>query len=200
MVARERIRSDVQRRRVNFELARRFVPRDKLLWLDETGVRTHMTRRHGRSRGGSRCIDHEPAGRWTSRTLLGVVRESGLVRGASLLLEGAMNGVVFLKWVKRMLVPNLEPGDVVVMDNLSSHKVAGVAAAIEKAGASVWYLPPYSPDRNPIEGVWSQVKATLRRLGAGEDDLEQAVAAALDAVTPEHCRNHAIACGYTTER
>lgn len=186
----------MQRRRVNFELARRFVPAEKLLWLDETGVRTRMTRRYGRSRGGGRCVDHEPAGHWKSRTLLGVVRASGVVRSASLLIEGAMTGELFVKWVRRMLVPNLVAGDVVVMDNLSSHKVAGVAEAVEAAGGSVWYLPPYSPDRNPIEGVWSQVKATLRRLSPGEAELEQAVATAIDAVTPEHCRNHIKACGY----
>ena len=197
MVAREQPRPDVARRRRNFALARRFVPPGKLLWLDETGVRTSMARRYGRSRGGSRCVGHEPGGHWRARALPGVVRESGVVRTASLLVEGATTGELFAEWVRRMLVPALSPGDVVVMDNLSAHKVAGVEEAVGAAGASVWHLPPYSPDLNPIEKAWSQVEAHLRRAEAGEEELDAAVAAALDAVTPEHCRNHAVSCGYS---
>ena len=196
MAAREQLRPGARARRRNFALARRFVPRGKLLWLDETGVRTHMARRYGRSRGGSRCVGHGPAGHWRARTLLGVVRESGVVRPASLLVEGAMTGEPFLEWVRRMPAAALSPGDVVVMDNPSAHKVAGVEGAVASAGAGVWHLPPQGPDLNPIEKVWSKVKAHLRRAEAGDEGLDGAVAAALDAVTPEHCRNHAVACGY----
>jgi transposase len=116
---------------------------------------------------------------------------------APALVDGAMNGETFLTWVEGMLVRELEPGDIVVMDNLPAHKVAGVRDAIEAAGASLLYLPPYSPDFNPIEKAFSKLKALLRKAAARTvDDLHQAVANAIDAITPAECVNYFKACGY----
>lgn len=191
------MRPDVARRREMFELAIRFVDPGKLVFIDESSARTHMTRLYGRSEGGSRCVDFVPAGHWQTFTMTGAIRASGLVREASLLGEGAMDGELFLAWVEQSLAPSLSPGDVVVMDNSSCHKVAGVEEAVEKVGASVWYLPPYSPDLNPIEKAWSKVKAFLRRAGAATpQELEAAVAAALNSVTSQDCLAFMQSCGY----
>ena len=160
-----------------------------------------MTRLYGRSAGGSRCVDHAPGGHWRSYTMLAAIRSTGVVRAASLLGAGAMEGAVFREWARTRLAPALRRGDVVVMDNLNCHKVAGVEEAVEAAGASVWYLPPYSPDMNPIERAWSKVKASLRRASAStEEELSAAVAAALDAVTPADCRAFIRGCGYTRRK
>ena len=131
--------------------------------------------------------------------MLAAIRASGLVAEASALGEGAIDGGLFLAWVEQALVPTLSPGDVVVMDNLNCHKVAGVERAVEAAGASVWYLPPYSPDMNPIEKAWSKVKAFLRRVGAATaGTLERAVAHALASVTTADCLAFIESCGYRT--
>ena len=124
--------------------------------MDETWAKTNMTRTYGRSLQGTRLIESMPHGRWETTTFLGAMRSTGFI--APLCVEGAINGELFLGWVKQHLVPALRPGDIVVMDNLSSHKVPGVAAAIEAAGAEVRYLPPYSPDLNPIELAFSKLK------------------------------------------
>ena len=182
-----------------FGIARRLVEPDRFVFLDESGARTDMTRLHGRSRGGERCIDFASGGQWKTYTMLAAIRTSGVVKDASLVGPGAMNGELFLEWVRTRLCPTLSPGDVVVMDNLGSHKVAGVEDAVEAAGAAVWYLPPYSPDLNPIEKAWSKVKASLRRAGArSEQGLYAAVGAALDGVTPENCMAFMRSCGYST--
>lgn len=191
------MRPDIARRRELFDLAVRFVEPHKLVFVDESAARTHMTRLYGRSEGGGRCVDFVPAGHWQTFTMTGAIRASGVVRAASLLGAGAMDGELFLAWVEQSLAPSLSPGDVVVMDNLSCHKVAGVEEAIEKVDASVWYLPPYSPDRNPIEKAWSKIKAFLRRTQAATaQELEAAVAAALDSVTPQDCLAFMQSCGY----
>jgi transposase len=130
-------------------------------------------------------------------TLLSAIRDDGLIQKASLLIEGALSGPVFEQWVREQLVPELNLGDVVVMDNLATHKVAGVGNAIEAAGASVWYLPAYSPDMNPIEKLWSKVKTRLRQAAARcTSTLTTAVGQALNVVTSIECRNYFTACGY----
>jgi hypothetical protein len=162
LAAREQLRPDVARKRELFAIARRFVDADRFVWLDESAARCHMTRLYGWSEGGSRCVDFTPAGHWKNQTMLAAMRSSGVVAAASLLADEPMTGSLFVAWARQSLAPALKPGDVVVMDNLNCHKVAGVEEAIEAAGASVWYLPPYSPDLNPIEKAWSKVKAFLR--------------------------------------
>lgn len=179
-------------------IARRFVEPERFVFLDESGAKTNMTRLYGRAPLGTRCRFHTPHGHWKTSTMLSAIRASGVVRQATLLLDGPMNALVFRGYVEQMLAPTLSPGDIVVMDNLAAHKVTGVAEAIDAAGADLWYLPAYSPDLNPIERAWSKVKTWLRRVAAGSTDaLTHAVADALRAVTPEECGNYIRGCGYT---
>lgn len=136
-----------------------------------------------------------PQAHWRMTTLIAAVRCTGLA--APLLFEGATDAAAFRTYVERVLVPALRPGDIVVLDNLAAHRVPWVARRIRKAGAGVWYLPPYSPEYNPIEKIWAKVKAQLRQAKARTTEaLWQAIAAALAAVTPDDC-NHCFAhCGY----
>jgi transposase len=136
-----------------------------------------------------------PEARWRSTTLVSAIRHDGVA--AALVFEGATDEAAFLTFVREQLVPCLRPRDLVVLDNLAPHKVKGVARAIRAAGAGVWYLPPYSPDYNPIEKVWAKVKALLRRAEARTTEaLWDAIGAALRAVTPEDCKNCFAHCGY----
>ena len=154
-----------------------------------------MTRTYGRSPRGARLVTHVPYGRWETTTFLGAMRATGFV--APLGIEGAINGQLFEAWVKQHLVKTLRAGDVVVMDNLSSHQSSRIAAAIERVGAEVRYLPPYSPDLNPIELAFSKVKKLLRD-GAQRttDTLWQLCGQMLDLFTESECRNYLRHCGY----
>jgi transposase len=157
-----------------------------------------MARLRGRSARGERCRAAVPHGHWKTTTFTAGLRLSGM--SAPMVLDGAMNGTVFLAYVEQVLVPELEPGDIVVMDNLPAHKVTGVRQAIEGAGASLRYLPPYSPDFNPIEQAFSKLKAILRNAAARTvDDLWVAIADALDQFQPHECRNYFKAAGYEPE-
>jgi transposase len=187
----------VVERRGNFRIASRFVDPSSLVFLDESGTQTNMTRLYGRSAVGTRCVDHTPHGHWKTLTLISAIRLDGVVREATMLYDGAMNRDTFTNYTRQCLAPTLRAGDVVVMDNLSSHKDATVQEAIEKAGATLWYLPPYSPDLNPIEKLWSKVKSWLRRVMASTyAQLINAIADALTAVDSRECRNYFQACGY----
>lgn len=168
----------------------------RLVFIDETGTKTNMTRRHGRAPVGRRVGERVPTSRWHSTTLLAAVRADGA--NAPMLLEGAIDTDAFTAWIEQSLAPTLAPGDIVVMDNLSSHKSPAVRALIEARGASLEYLPAYSPDLNPIEKMWSKVKALLRGAKARtQEALEQAVARALDAVTHSDIQGWFRSCGYT---
>jgi len=168
------------------------------VFVDETGTSTKMARRYGRAPKGERCRAPVPHGHWKTTTLTAGLRLSGMI--APLVLDGPMTGAAFLAYVEQMLVPTLVPGDIVVMDNLPAHKVGGGRAAIVAAGASLRYLPPYSPDFNPIEMAFAKLKALLRGVAARTiPTLWQAIAAALDRVTPNECRNYFIAAGYEPE-
>jgi transposase len=136
----------------------------KLVFLDETGSNISMTRTHGRSRRGNRVYGVVPRNRGKVLTVIGAIGVEGM--RAHMEVEGGTTGEVFLTYVRDHLVPSLHPRDVVVMDNLGAHHATGVREAIESAGASVVYLPPYSCDLNPIELAWSKLKAALRRIGA----------------------------------
>lgn len=154
-----------------------------------------MTRRRGRAPRGQRVVEHVPAGHGYTTTMLCALRWDGVE--VPLVIEGAMDSVVFRGYVERMLAPTLGPGDVVVMDNLAPHKAVGVQEALEAAGATVRYLPPYSPDFNPIENMWSKVKEHLRAKAARtQGRLVQAIASALHSVTPDDCRGCFRGCGY----
>jgi transposase len=157
-----------------------------------------MARLRGRARKGERRRAAIPHGHWKTTTFTAGLRLSGLA--APMLLDGPMNGDAFLAYVEQVLAPELEPDDVVIMDNLSAHKVTGVRQAIEKAGASLLYLPPYSPDFNPIEMAFSKLKAILRKAAARSmDDLWQVIAEALDEFSQQDCTNYFTAAGYEPE-
>lgn len=171
------------------------VPPEKLVFVDETGARTDMTRLYGWGPRSERVIDPVPAGHWKTITLLAAVRLGGPL--AAVTIDAAVNAEAFVLWTREVLAPCLLPGDVVVMDNLPPHKVPGVAEAIEAAGATLRYLPPYSPDFNPIENMWSKVKAHLRKAAARTfDALGEAIDSALAAVTPKDCQGFFSNSGY----
>jgi len=154
-----------------------------------------MTRLRGRTQGGQRLVDSAPAGHWATTTLLSSVRLDGST--AAMVIEGATDAEVFLQYAQQVLTPSLRPGDIVVMDNLSPHKMPAVVAAIEACGALVWFLPPYSPDLNPIEKMWSKVKAFLRKAKARTlDALINAIRDALRNVTTTDILGWFKECGY----
>lgn len=168
---------------------------DKLVFIDESAARTDMQRLRGRAPRGRRCVAAGPAGHWKVATMIGAVRLDGPLSCAT--LDGAVDAATFLVWVTAALCPLLRVGDVVVMDNLSAHKHPAVRAAIESVGARLIYLPPYSPDFNPIENLWSKVKEALRAAAARTTDaLGDAITAALGRVTPDDCRGFFSNCGY----
>ena len=160
------------------------IPAENLIYVDESGVSTQMTRLYGRAPKGRRIRDRVPGGHWKILTILGAMDHTGLL--ATMTIESATDGDVFLEFLDQVLCPKLRPGHGVVMDNLSAHKVEGVRERIEARGASVLYLPPYSPDLNPIEKAWSKLKARLRALAArAMPQLEHATAHALDTITAQ---------------
>jgi len=150
---------------------------------------------YGRAPAGERLCEAVPHAHWKATTLIAAVRPGGVI--APLAFEGATDEAAFRTYVDRVLVPCLRPGDVVVLDNLAAHRVGWVARRIRRAGAGAWYLPPYSPDLNPIEKVWAKVKAWLRKAKARTTEvLWSALGSALAAVTAEDCRNSFAHCGY----
>ncbi len=170
---------------------------NKLGFLDETATATDMTRLYGRAPKGKRCVDYTPGGHWKTTTFIAGLRADGLT--APLVLDGPMNGEVFLAYVQNFLCPTLKPGDIVIADNLSRHKVTGVKEAIEATGASLRYLPPYSPDLNPIETVFAKLKALLRKAACRTvEALWQELGRLLPIFSPQECANHFQAAGYTT--
>lgn len=170
----------------------------RLVFLDESGAKTNMTRLYGRAFGGQRVVDAAPHGHWCTTTMLSSIRLDGTT--AAMVIEGPTDTAVFRAYVDQVLVPSLRPGDVVVMDNLAPHKSVGVAEAVASAGAAVWYLPPYSPDFNPIEKMWSKIKASLRKAKARtQEALINAVGAALQTVTPSDAMGWFKASGYCYE-
>jgi transposase len=165
------------------------------VFLDETSAATNMVRRYGWGMRGERLVDAAPAGHWRTTTFVAGLRHDGVI--APLVLDGPMSGEVFRAYVEQMLVPALLPGDVVVMDNLPAHKVAGIKQAIRAVGASILYLPPYSPDLNPIEQLFAKLKALLRKAAARtQDALWTTIGQALDAFTPAECQNDLANSGY----
>jgi transposase len=170
-----------------------------LVFIDETGANTQLVRRQGRAWRGQRLIAKVPHGHWKTTTFVGALRAGGIA--APLVVDGPMNGPVFLAYVQQQLVPTLHSGDTVIMDNLAAHKVAGVRTAIEAAGARLVYLPPYSPDLNPIELAFAKLKGLLR--SAAErvvENLEQRIGQLLDRFTPRECSRYFRHCGYSAHQ
>lgn len=198
MHAAEQNRSDILKRRwVWFEGQPDLDP-DRLVFVDETWASTNMARTHGRAPRGQRLRAPVPHGHWMTTTFVAGLRNTGMV--APMVLDGPINGELFQAYVDQVLVPELRLGDVVVMDNLSSHKGAGVRAAIEGAGASLLYLPPYSPDFNPIENAFAKLKAALRKAAERTlDGLWTAIGRIVPTFTPAECANYFAAAGYDAD-
>jgi transposase len=193
--AAEQDRPDVARHRRRWRVWQRYMDGDRFVFLDETGATTSMTRRYGWGERGDRLVDAVPYGPWKTTTFVAGLRASGII--APFVLDGPMTGEAFRAYVEQVLAPELEPGDAVVMDNLRPHKVAGVREAIQAAGASVLYLPSYSPDFNPIEHLFAKLKELLRKAAARtKQALWDAIGRHLDDFTPEECRNYLAHCGY----
>jgi transposase len=168
---------------------------DCLVFIDETGASTKMARRYGRARRGKRCCAAVPHGHWKTTTFTGALRRSGMT--APMVLDGPMNAAAFRAYVEQVLAPTLERGDIVVMDNLPAHKNAAIRNAIEGKGATLCYLPPYSPDLNPIENAFAKLKALLRKAQARtRDELWNAIANALTQFPAPECSNYFKAAGY----
>jgi transposase len=195
MRASEQDRSDVTTQRGEWIDFSSSTPSDRLVFLDESSGTTSLARLYGRAPVGERLRDSAPAGHWLTCTMLCAIRRTGPLAPA--LIDGPVNGDVFLAWVEQALIPELRPGEIVVMDNLSSHRMISVTSLIHAAGFEVRYLPPYSPDFNPIESMWSQVKAILRTVAARTfDGLCEAMGKAIRAVSPSHCEGYFKECGY----
>jgi transposase len=167
----------------------------KLVFIDETAISTNMARRFGWAPQGERCRASVPFGHWQTKTLVAALRFDRI--DAPMTIDGALDGAAFLAYVEQVLAPTLSAGEVVAMDNVPMHKVAGVREAIEARGASVLHLPPYSPDFNPIEKPFSKIKSILQRIAARTADvLEAAVGEALRSFTPQECMNYFASSGY----
>jgi transposase len=167
----------------------------KLVFIDETFTKTNMTRLRGRSKRGKRLIDKVPHGHWKTSTFIAALRHNRLT--APFTIDGAVNGEIFLTYIRRVLVPTLRKGDVVAMDNLGSHKIPEVRDAIEAAGASFLYIPPYSPDLNPIEMVFSKIKSVLRKKAFRTvEALWKELGEITKCVSPTECRNYLRHAGY----
>ncbi len=195
MIAEEQDRPDVVEKRKQWQATQEQFNLERYVFIDETWAKTNMTRTYGRSAIGTRVIQKVPNGRWQTTTFVGALRATGFI--APLTIDGPVNGQLFLAWVQQHLVAQLQPGDIVVMDNLSSHKVKGVREAIEAAGAELRYLPPYSPDLNPIELAFSKLKKLIRDAAKRTvDELWNLCGKTLDQFTETECRNYFKHCGY----
>ena len=193
--ASEQQRADVSLKRDVWRVQQAGLDPQRLVFLDETWAKTNMTRTRGRAPCGQRLVAHAPHGHWKTTTFLAALRVSGLT--APLVVDGAINGEIFRGYVEQHLVPTLRPGDIVILDNLNAHKVPGVEQAIARAQAELWYLPPYSPDFNPIELVFSKFKGLLRT--AAERTVEglwRRCGQLLDHFQETECRNYFHHCGY----
>jgi transposase len=193
--AAEQERPDILKRRRDWFASQANLDPQRLIFIDETWAATNMARRYGRSPRGERLRSGVPHGHWRTTTFVAGLRLAGMV--APMVLDGPINGLAFQASIDQVLVPELKPGDIVIMDNLGSHKGAGVRAAIEAAGASLLYLPPYSPDFNPIENAFSKLKALLRKAAERtRDSLWSRIASIIPLVSPAECANFFKAAGY----
>ena len=194
--ASEQDRADVKQRREQWGVEQGALDFTRLVFLDESGAKTNMTRLRGRAFGGQRLLDAAPHGHWCTTTIIGAVRLDGST--ACMAVDGATDKDIFREYVRCVLVPTLRVGDIVVLDNLSAHKDQQSQELVEQAGATLCFLPPYSPDLNPIEKMWSKVKTFLRAAKARtEEELFQAIGMALETVTPQDAEGWFRSCGYT---
>ena len=194
--AQEQERKDVAEKRKDWVEQQGEFDSSKCVFLDESGVNIDLTRRYGRAKGAARVHDKVPLNTPKNTTILSSVRLDGETVYTH--FQGSLTGDRFLAYVKEQLVPHLREGDIVIMDNLRSHKVSGVREAIEEAKAFVLYLPPYSPDFNPIEMLWSKLKAFLRKEKARSlPDLDTAIPRAFDSISTSDIAGWFQAAGYS---
>jgi transposase len=188
-------RPDVTKKRRRWHAWQAFMDPARFVFLDETGATTDMARRYGRSPKGARLVAAVPQGHWKTTTFVAGLRETGVI--APLVLDGPITGQAFRAYVEQFLAPALDPGDVVVLDNLAAHKVDGIRQAITRAGASILYLPPYRPDLNPIEQLFAKLKALLRKAAARtREELWSTIGRLLEAIPATECANYLAHSGY----
>ncbi len=196
-MARERDRPDISRRRAQWRSHQGRIDPTRLVFIDETWAKTNMTRTHGWAARGERLLAKVPHGHWNTTTFLAALRQDRI--DAPCLFEGAINGELFLAYVQRVLLPTLKPGDIVVLDNLSSHKAKAVRKAIRAAGAKLIFLPKYSPDLNPVEQVFAKLKTLLRKAAPRTlDAISDTIAELLDSFAPQECANYFKNAGYAS--
>lgn len=195
MHADEQQRPDVLACRENWRIDMFKLDPEKLVFIDETWTKTNMTRLYGRAPRGKRLSDYAPHGHWQTSTFIAALRVDGLT--APFVLDGPINGASFLAYTQQLLAPTLRKGDIVIMDNLSSHKIKGVTQTIEAAGAKVIYLPPYSPDLNPIEHVFAKLKSLLRKNKERTmQGLWKRLGQLLNYFSADECSSYFRHCGY----
>jgi transposase len=193
--AAEQTRPDVAAKRQLWALFQRWVDPVHLVFVDESWAKTNMTRTYARALRGQRLVGHVPHARWTTLTFLAALRADRI--DAPCVIDGPINGALFQAWVEQFLVPTLRPGDIVVLDNLGSHKGPAVRRAIRAAGAHLLFLPPYSPDLNPIEQVFAKLKTLLRKADERSiDAVWKRIGSLLDCFSPDECQNYLRNSGY----
>ena len=194
--ASEQDRPDVKQARQDWKQLQVELDASRLVFIDESGAKTNMTRLRGRAKGGTRCVDDAPHGHWCTTTMISSVRLDGTT--ACMAVDDATSAEVFREYARQVLIPTLRSGDIIVLDNLSAHKDTEALDLIRTAGAEVWFLPPYSPDLNPIEKMWSKIKEFLRNAKARTfDTLLAAIADALKTITAQDAQGWFVSCGYT---
>jgi transposase len=187
----------VARKRVRWQRYQGRIDRKRLVFVDETWAKTNMTRTHGWAPRGQRLVAHVPHGERKTLTFLAGLRHDRIV--APCVIDGPINRTIFIAWLEQFLIPTLRPGDIVVLDNLSSHKGAAIRRAIRRAGAHLLFLPPYSPDLNPIEQVFAKLKTLLRKANARSiAAVWHRIGELLRCFTPAECRNYLRHAGYAS--
>jgi transposase len=198
LFASEQDRPDVARKRQRWKTHQGRLDPARLVFIDETWAKTNMTRLRGWAPRGHKLLAKVPQGRWRTLTFLAALRRDRI--DAPCVLDGPINGVSFLSYVEQVLVPTLATGDIVIMDNLGSHKGKAVRRAIRAAGAKLFFLPQYSPDLNPIEQVFAKLKTLLRKAAERTVDATwQRIGTLLEAFTPQECANYLRNSGYASK-
>jgi len=193
--AAEQKRPDVAQKREAWRKAQPDLAGRRLIFLDETGAATNMTRRYGWAPRGQRAVGYAPNGHWKTTTFLAGLTADGFI--APFVLDGPINQAIFTEYVRQFLVPVLEPGDIVILDNLSSHKGEEAAALIAACGAELRFLPPYSPDMNPIENAFAKLKELLRQAAERtREALWRRIGRLLQQFSPHQCANYISHAGY----
>ena len=197
MLASEQDRPDVARKRVRWKQYQGAVDPQRLVFIDETWTKTNMAPLRGWGKRGHRVPARAPFGHWNTMTFLAALRHDRI--DAPWVFDGPINAEIFRTYVEQVLVPTLHPGDIVILDNLASHKAPAIRAAIRAAGARLWFLPPYSPDLNPIEQVFSKLKHLLRKAAErSKETLWRKIGDLLALFSPQECANYLVNSGYAS--